>query len=86
MNQNTKELINRSQTDYFTVAELAELWRCSSDMVYSLLKSGKLRGFKLGKDWRITDEARVEYETCGGVPDVPTRIPRGKKQIITRVV
>lgn len=59
--------------EYFTVASLAEHWGCSTETVYSLLKSGKLRGFKLGKDWRITDEARIEYETCGGVPDQPRR-------------
>lgn len=69
--------------EYWTVASLAEHWGCSTDMVYSLLNSGKLRGFKLGKDWRITDEARIEYETCGGVPDKPQRrLPRMNKPVL----
>lgn len=68
---------------YHTVASLAELWGCSTDMVYSLLKDGRLRGFKLGKDWRITDEARIEYETSGGVPDKPKRrLPRMSKPVL----
>ena len=70
-------------SEYWTVASLAEHWGCSTDMVYNLLREGKLRGFKLGKDWRITEEARIEYETCGGVPDQPKRrLPRMSKPVL----
>lgn len=52
-----------SATDeYFTPQSLAAKWGCSKDIVYDLLRQGKLRGFKLGRDWRISDEARVAYE------------------------
>ena len=47
---------------YYTIKELAALWRCSTDVIYDLLRSGKLHGFKIGGGWRISDEARREYE------------------------
>lgn len=72
-------------SEYWTVASLAKHWGCSTDMVYSLLQAGKLRGFKLGKDWRITDAARVEYETCGGVPDLPKRKATYSRRPVLRV-
>ena len=38
----------------FTVERLAERWSCSTDVIYELLRSRKLRGFKVGKAWRIS--------------------------------
>lgn len=71
------------QRAYYTPRSLANRWGCCIETVYDLLRAGKLRGFKLGKDWRITDEARIEYETCGGVPDRPkARIRRGAQPIL----
>ena len=49
-------------TDYYTPTELAKKWRCSRDVVYDLLMTGKLKGFKLGHSWRISEDARLEYE------------------------
>lgn len=49
-------------SEYYTVPELAARWRCSTDVVYDLLRQGKLHGFKLGASWRITDDARIQYE------------------------
>lgn len=49
-------------SEYYTVPELAARWRCSADVVYDLLRQGKLHGFKLGASWRITDDARIQYE------------------------
>ena len=46
----------------YTIKELAEIWRCSTDVIYDLLRSGKLRGFKVGGGWRISEDARREYE------------------------
>lgn len=70
---------------YYTPATLAQLWKCSTDSIYVLLRTGKLHGFKIGKDWRIPDSARVEYEVSGGVPERPAPRSRGYGKIITRV-
>lgn len=51
-----------SDETYYTPQTLAEKWGCSKDIVYDLLRQGKLKGFKLGRDWRISDEARLAYE------------------------
>lgn len=63
--------------EYYTVPELAARWRCSSDVVYDLLRRGKLQGFKLGSSWRITDEARIQYEQTPVRAAAPTvrRVP-----------
>lgn len=70
---------------YFTPASLAKRWGCCIDIIYDLLKSGKLRGFKLGKDWRIPDDAREAYEKFGGVPEVPEPKLRGRGKVLTRI-
>lgn len=51
-----------NQQVYYTPQELADLWKCNISTVYDLLRRGKLVGFKLGRDWRITDEAVQTYE------------------------
>ena len=55
----------------YTVKELAALWRCSPSAVYDLLTAGKLQGFKIGHAWRITDEARINYEQTPAIPPSP---------------
>lgn len=46
----------------YSAAELAQRWGVSLGHVYNMLRSRKLLGFKVGKDWRISaDEVdRIE--------------------------
>ena len=60
-------------TKVYTVPELAELWRCSPDIVYDLLRTGRLKGFRLGRVWRISDEARLAYEHPAEEAPAPMR-------------
>ena len=46
----------------FTPADLAARWNCSLDVVYDLLRSVRLRGFKVGSQWRITDRQVERFE------------------------
>lgn len=50
----------------FTVAQLAERWRCKSHTVLSCIHSGELRAFNLSRGrrptWRIPEEAIIEFE------------------------
>ena len=48
--------------EVFTIAELAQHWKCSPDIIYDLLRSGALRGFKLGAAWRISAAAVSRFE------------------------
>ena len=50
-------------TKYYTVKELADLWRCPTSTIYTLINTRRLRAFKVGVSWRITDGARMEYES-----------------------
>ena len=50
------------QRVYYTPQEVADLWKCSTATIYELLRRGKLVGFKVGRDWRITGEAVLAYE------------------------
>ena len=54
-----------SERIYSTV-DLINRWQCSPDLVYRLLESGELRGFKIGRWWRITEEAIIEFENTPG--------------------
>lgn len=47
--------------DILTVPELAEALRIGTTQAYRLLKSGKLKGFKEGKDWKIPKQSLIHY-------------------------
>ena len=48
----------------YTPQELALLWKCSIGTIYAMLRQGELKGFKLGRDWRITESAVRDYEAA----------------------
>lgn len=75
-----------SNPEYYTPASLAEKWGCHTETVCDLLRAGKLKGFKLGHQWRISDGARLEYETTGGAA-APAEKPRlrGTGKLVTRL-
>lgn len=45
--------MSESPTEFLTVNEAAEILRVSRDTVFSLIRSGKLPAFKVGKQFRI---------------------------------
>lgn len=52
--------------DIMMVDEAAEALRISTNSLYDLLNSGKLKAFRNGSHWRIPKEAVIEYirEVC----------------------
>lgn len=42
---------------YLTVAEVADLLRVHPETIRTYLKSGKIKGLKLEREWRISDGA-----------------------------
>ena len=40
----------------YTVTSLAERWDCSKDVLYDMLRDGRLRAFRVGKALRISPE------------------------------
>ncbi len=51
-----------NQRIYYTPQTLAQMWQCSTDVIYDLLRQGKLQGFKVGVGWRISEAAVLAYE------------------------
>lgn len=54
-------MFNDNQIELLTVAECAELLYTGKGTVYRLLRSGELKGFLLGKSWKIPQESLQEY-------------------------
>ncbi len=44
------------------VTEVAERLGCDVRTVQRELKRGRLRGWRVGRDWRVSPEAVVEYQ------------------------
>ena len=48
-------------SDILTVEEACEALRVGYNTLYQLLKSGKLRGYRNGKVWRIPKSSLAKY-------------------------
>lgn len=46
----------------YTVETLAEHWYCSRDVVYDMIRQGKIKAFKVGRVLRISAEEVARYE------------------------
>ena len=47
--------------DILTIEEVAELLRIGMTQAYRIVRSGNLKGYKEGKDWKIPKQALNEY-------------------------
>ena len=50
-----------SYDDVLTVEEACEALKIGSNAIYGLLNTGKLRGYRNGRVWRIPKAALVEF-------------------------
>lgn len=50
--------------DVLTVEEACEALRIGYNAIYELLKSGKLRGFRNGRVWRIPKQSVIQFISC----------------------
>ena len=58
--------------EYLTVEEAAAILKVRQNTVRDWLKTGKLKGYKVGRVWRLTEEAIsnfVERESDNNGPD-----------------
>lgn len=51
----------RSDLNFLTVPEIAEILRCEVRTVRRKLNEGKISGHKPGKEWRVTREQLLQY-------------------------
>ena len=47
--------------DILTVDEACEALRMGYNAIYELLNSGKLKGYKQGRVWKVPKQALIEY-------------------------
>ena len=48
-------------SDILTAEEACEVLRVGNNAIYELLNSGKLKGFRNGRVWRISKQAVQEF-------------------------
>ncbi len=46
----------------WTDAELAAEWKIDVRLMQKMCREGRLPAFKAGREWRVTDRAKVAYE------------------------
>ena len=49
-------MTNKEELQVYTVQEVMEILKTSHNTVLKMLKDGRLKGFKIGNYWRITDK------------------------------
>lgn len=47
--------------DILTIEDLAEALKIGTTQAYKLVRSGKIKAFKEGKDWKISKTAIIAY-------------------------
>lgn len=47
--------------DILTIADIAEILKIGTTQAYKIVRSGQLKAYKEGKDWKIPKIALVQY-------------------------
>lgn len=50
-----------SYDDILTIADVAEILKTGTTQIYKIVRSGDLKAYKEGKNWKITKPALIEY-------------------------
>lgn len=72
------------QTEFFTTAELAKKLKMNVQVVTRKVQSGEIQAYKVGKDWRIPEQAVHEWlESTSNKTLKPTQPKSGAKKKTT---
>lgn len=47
--------------DILTIEDVAEILRIGMSQAYKIVRTGKLKGYKEGRDWRILKQSLAKY-------------------------
>lgn len=50
-----------SYDDILTITDVAEILKIGTTQAYKIVRSGHLKAYKEGKDWKITKPALIKY-------------------------
>lgn len=59
----------------YTILEVAKIFGVTRRSVYSWLKEGKIKAFKVGREWRFTEEALRDFMKTGTGTETRTGTP-----------
>ena len=51
--------------EVYTLKEIEELLQVTRRTIYNWIKGGKLKAFRIGKEWRVTKEALEDFTQTG---------------------
>lgn len=51
--------------EVYTLKEIEDLLQVTRRTLYNWIKDGKLKAFRIGKEWRVTKEALEEFTRTG---------------------
>ena len=51
--------------EVYTLEEIEAILHVTKRTLYNWIKGGKLKAFKIGKEWRVTREALEEFTQTG---------------------
>ncbi len=51
--------------EVYTLKEIEDLLHVTRRTLYNWIKSGQLKAFRIGKEWRVTKEALEEFTQIG---------------------
>ncbi len=49
--------------DILTIEDISEILKIGMTQAYKIVRSGQLKGYKEGKDWKIPKQALANYVT-----------------------
>lgn len=76
------------RSQFLSVSDVAERWAVSTDLVYSLIRSGDLAAMKVaGTTWRVPLGAVIAYEQDSLTTHKPRKViaPRSKRKPVLRL-
>lgn len=51
----------KKEIEVYTLKEIEDLLHVTRRTLYNWIKSGKLKAFRIGKEWRVTGEALQDF-------------------------
>ena len=65
----TKTKTKTATKEVYSLHELEELLQVTQRSLYNFIKEGRLEAFKVGREWRVTEDALRDFTEHGTQPD-----------------
>lgn len=50
---------------YYEIEDIVKMLKLTRRTIYNYIKDGKLKAFKVGREWRVTETALLEFLNGG---------------------